>query len=184
MRTLTTIALVLAAGALLAGCDDDETSSPAPTPDVDYNRTYVQIERLGNPLTSEVFLAKRTHGAHNAVGPDQDVLFTDELKSFVANVAGRSTDVQNTLAAVLLPDELIVDTAKAPGTAGWLTWALAAGYGGRPLEQDVVDAGLAAIFGNLLGVDLGNVTVCLTTDNVSANDATALAAFPYLAAPH
>jgi hypothetical protein len=182
MRTLKTIALVLAAGALLAGCDDESTPTPAPTPDVDYNRTYVQIERLGNPLTSEVFLAKRTHGAHNAVGPDQDVLFADELKSFVATVAGRNATVQNTLAAVLLPDELIVDTSKAANTAGWLTWALAAGYGGRKLEEDVVDAGLAATFGDLL--DPSNVTACLTTDNVSANDATHGTVFPYVAGPH
>jgi hypothetical protein len=149
---------------------------------VDYNRTYVQIERLANPLTSEVFLAKRTHGAHNAVGPNQDSTFASELKSFVATVGGRSANVQNTLAAVLLPDELIVDTTKGTGTAGWLSWALAAGYGGRKLDDDVVDAGLSAIFGSLL--DANNVTDCLTTDNVGPNDSAFLTVFPYLAGPH
>jgi hypothetical protein len=183
MRRFNTILIVLAAGALFAGCsNDDDDGTPAPTPDVDYNRTYIQIERLGNPLTSEVFLAKRTHGAHNAVGPDQDNLFRAELIDFVATVGGRNTTVQNTLAAVLLPDELIVDTAKPANTAGWLTWALAAGYGGRALANDVVDGGLSAIFGDLL--DPNNVTTCLTTDNVDANDSAFLGTFPYLAAPH
>ncbi len=68
----------------------------------------------------------------------------------MATVAGRNATVQNTLAAVLLPDMLIVQTDKATSTAGWLSWALADGYGGRKLADDVVDAGLAATFGSLL----------------------------------
>ena len=88
---------------------------------------------------------------HGSIGPDQDVaLSSAELKGFVANVAGRNATVQNTLATVVLPDELIIQTDKAPGTAGWLSWALADGWGGRTLSDDVVDAGLLAIFGPLL----------------------------------
>ena len=110
--------------------------------------------------------------------------FTAELKGFVATVAGRNATVQNTLAAVLLPDMLIVQTDKPEANAGWLTWALApsTGWGGRKLTDDVVDAGLAAIFGSLL--DPNNVSAGLTTDNVNANDATFSATFPYLAAQH
>ena len=109
-------------------------------------------------------------------------LLTAELKGFVANVAGRNATVQNTLAAVLLPDELIVQTDKDPGTAGWLSWALANGWGGRKLTDDVVDAGLAAIFGSLL--DPSNTSPGLETDNVAANDVPFSATFPYLAVPH
>jgi len=109
-------------------------------------------------------------------------LLTAELKGFVANVAGRNATVQNTLAAVLLPDELIVQTDKDPGTAGWLSWALANGWGGRKLTDDVVDAGLDAIFGPLL--DPNNTSPGLATDNVAANDIPFGATFPYLAAPH
>jgi hypothetical protein len=146
-------------------------------------RTYNQVQRLGNPLVSEVFLAKRSHPVHGTTGPDRDAaLIGNELKSFVANVAGRNATVQNTLAAVLLPDELIIQTDKDPATAGWLSWALANGWGGRKLTDDVVDAGLNAIFGPLL--DPANVSPGLTTDNVAANDVAFLPAFPYLAAAH
>jgi hypothetical protein len=88
--------------------------------------------------------------------------------------------VANTLASVLLPDMLIVQTDKPPTTAGWLTWALANGYGGRKLTDDVVDAGLSATFGSLLSPN--NVSPGLTTDNVSQNDKPFMTTFPYLAA--
>src|SRR5438094_106073 len=111
--------------ALLAGCNNDNVMAAT-------ERAYNQIQRLGNPLVSEVFLAKRSHPVHGATGPAQDVtLISAELKAFVANVAGRNATVQNTLAAVLLPDELIIQTDKDLASAGWLSWALANGRGGR-----------------------------------------------------
>ena len=184
MRTFGRAAALLAAllGALGAtGCDDDDVAAifgpEAP------NRTFRQIERLGNPLVSEVFLEKRSHGHHNLGMPSTDAaMFGAPLRAFVANVAGRNATVQNTLATVLLPDMLVVQTARAPNTAGWLSWALADGYGGRRLNDDVVDAGLAAIFGPLLSPQ--NVSPGLATDNVPANDRAFGTTFPYLAAPH
>jgi len=181
MKTMK-LGLVLAtvAAALGSGCNDENTTPS--TPGADTNRYYVQIERLGNPLVSEVTFAKRDHGHHNATGPSTDVAnFTDDLTGFVA-AFGRSTMVQNTLASVLLPDELVVDTSKAASTSGWLSWALASGYGGRNLTDDVVDAACAAVFGSLL--DPNNTTPCLTTDNVGANDVAFSTTFPYLAAAH
>src|SRR5690242_21963254 len=69
-------------------------------------RTFNQVQRLGNPLVSEVFLAKRSHPVHGGTGPAQDnALISAELKAFVANVAGRNATVQNTLAAVLRSEE-------------------------------------------------------------------------------
>jgi len=162
--------------ALLAGCNDDTVVAAT-------ERTYNQIQRLGNPLVSEVFLAKRSHPVHGVTGPAEDVqLISAELKGFVASVAGRNATVQNTLAAVLLPDELIIQTDKDPASAGWLSWALANGWGGRTLTDDVVDAGLAATFGSLL--DPNNTSPGLTTDNVATNDRAFLRAFPYLAPPN
>jgi hypothetical protein len=178
--------LALLVGCLaIAGCSDDDDDDDNGPVDAgpDYDRVYVQIERLGNPLVSEVMLAKRDHGHHNAVSPSADVAnFKDDVEGFVRNVAGRSDGVATTLSAVLLPDMLIVDVSKDGSTAGWLSWALAAGYGGRKLTDDVVDAGLAAIFGSLL--DSENVSPGLTTDNVDANDRTMTSTFPYLAGPH
>ena len=128
-------------------------------------RAYDQVQRLGNPLVSEVFLSKRSHPTHASIGPADDTIIEAEFKNFVATVAGRDTTVQNTLASVLLPDMLIVQTTKAPKTAGWLTWALADGYGGRQLKDDVVDAGLDAIFGTLIEA-AGNSCPQLCSDNV------------------
>ena len=157
----------------LAACNSDNTMTATPT-----TRMYNQVQRLGNPLVSEVFLAKRSHATHGSTGPAQDVsLIRAELVSFVANVAGRNATVQNTLASVLLPDMLIVQTDKAQSTAGWLTWALANGWGGRKLTDDVVDAGLSAIFGTLL--DPSNTSPGLASDNVG-NDSVFLTTFPYL----
>ena len=76
---------------------------------------------------------------------------------------------------------LIVQSDKAAASAGWLTWALANGWGGRKLTDDVVDAGLSALFGTLLDAD--NVSPGLATDNV-ASDSPFQAAFPYLANPN
>jgi hypothetical protein len=173
------LALPVLALVAVAACSDDDTTTTAPPS----SRTFNQVERLGNPLTSEVFLAKRNHGFHNTGSPNTDATnHGTELRGFVRNVGGRSETVANTIASVLLPDMLIVQTDK-PGTgAGWLTWALADGYGGRKLTDDVVDAGLAAIFGSLLSN--ANVTPQLTSDNVSVNDKAFATSFPYLATPH
>jgi hypothetical protein len=171
---LGALALMLAGGACTDDTDNDITGTGN-------DRVYVQVERLGNPLVSEVFLAKRNHGFHNAGKPSTDVAsHATELKAFVTTVAGRDAAVANTLASVLLPDMLIVQTDKATTTAGWLTWALANGYGGRKLTDDVVDAGLSAIFGSLLSPN--NVSAGLTTDNVNQNDKPFMTTFPYLAA--
>jgi Domain of unknown function (DUF4331) len=162
----------------IAGCNGDEDEIAGP----DASRMYNQIQRLGNPLVSEVFLAKRSHPTHGAIGPAQDMAqIGAEFRSFVLTVAGRNENVANTLQAVLLPDMLIVQTDKAPATAGWLSWALADGWGGRQLSDDVVDAGLMALFGPLL--DPNNVSPSLVTDNV-ANDSQFLSSFPYVGNPN
>lgn len=165
-----------------AACDNNDDGMTTPATD----RTYDQVQRLGNPLVSEVFLAKRSHPQHGSIGPDQDVaMIGEELKGFVTGVAGRSQTLANTLASVLLPDLLIVQTDKATASAGWLTWLpqLGNGWGGRKLSDDVVDLGLLAIFGDPFGIDPAGAAgkAGLTTDNVAA-DSPFQATFPYLAA--
>jgi hypothetical protein len=181
MKRGTSVALVLVLVGLSAACDDENTDGgigPVET------RVYNQVERLGNPLVSEVTFAKRDHGFHNTTGPSTDVAnaFRGKVEAFVTGVAGRESSLATTLSGVLIPDMLIVQTDKAGNTAGWLTWALANGYGGRKLADDVVDAGLAAIFGSLLNPR--NVSPGLSTDNVGANDKSFSTSFPYLATPH
>ena len=172
-RMLGALALIALAGA----CNDDNENDITGTQN---DRVYVQAERLGNPLVSEVMLAKRNHSFHNSGRPGTDVAnHATELRAFITNVAGRDQSVANTIASVLLPDMLIVQTDKAANTAGWLSWALANGYGGRKLTDDVVDAALAAVFGNLLSPN--NVSPGLATDNVNQNDKPFGTTFPYLA---
>lgn len=165
------VALTIVASA----CSDDKINGPMDSP-----RVFNQIERLGNPLVSEVFLEKRDHGFHNSGKPSTDVVsFKAKLEGFVRNVAGRNQTVQTTLSSVLLPDLLIVQLDKNPASAGWLSWALANGYGGRRLDDDVVDAGLAALFGGL--IDPTNQSPGLTSQHVPANDKPFLPTFPYVA---
>ncbi len=179
-RRLATLATLAGAALLAAACSDDTQSTG-----IDPDRNFQQVQRLGNPLVSEALLAKRNHPLHGSIGPSQDTLpgtdLRPEVKNFIATVAGRSAAVQNTVAAVLLPDMLIVDTSKDPFTSGWLSWALASGWGGRNLEDDVVDAALSAVFGPLL--DPNNVTPGYASDNV-ANDNQFASTFPYLAPPN
>ena len=174
IRALAALALMAVGGACNDDDDDNDITGTGGEP------VYVQVERLGNPLVSEVTLAKRNHGFHNAGRPSTDVAnHSAELRAFVTGVAGRDQNVANTLATVLLPDMLIVQTDKPATSAGWLTWALANGYGGRKLTDDVVDAGLQAIFGPLLSPN--NVSPGLSTDNVNQNDRPFSNTFPYLA---
>jgi hypothetical protein len=154
--------------------------------------TFDQIERLGNPLVSEVFVDKREHPHFNTSGPSDDVAqFRDDISRFITTVAGRDQGYADAIAAALTPDMLLVRTDKTGGgpfgaNVGWLTYVLdpANGYGGRKLQgDDVVDKGLAVIFGSALG-NTSNVSPGLVTDNVDANDRTHGATFPYLAAPN
>ena len=62
---LVTATVILAGG---AACNDNTDLIG-----VDTNRVYNQIERLGNPLVSEVFFPKRDHGLHNNKSPIDDI---------------------------------------------------------------------------------------------------------------
>jgi Domain of unknown function (DUF4331) len=163
--------------ALAACSSDNNKTSTGPS-----TRAYDQVQRLGNPLISEVLLAKRSHEVHGSLGPQDDSIITPEIANFITTVAGRDTTVVNTLASVLLPDMLIVQTDKDPATAGWLTWALANGYGGRTLSDDVVDDALQAVFGTLIE-STGNSCPQLCTDNVGPHTDYGTA-FPYLGTPN
>ncbi len=182
MRFHFSARLVCAALALplIAACSDDDENGGTTGPTT--TRTYQQIERLGNPLVSEVFFMKRDHGLHNNTAPATDVAngFGDKIKTFT-NSFNRGPTIANTLVAVLVPDMLMVFPNRAGNTAGWLSWALANGYGGRRLNDDVVDAGLTAIFGNLLD-PAAAVLPGLTSDNISTTTRTYGTTFPYLEA--
>lgn len=176
---LVAVALVLP---LFAACGDDNNDNTMTGPDGTTIRVYSQIERLGNPLVSEVFFAKRDHGLHNTTAPATDVAngFRTRIKSFT-DAFNRGNTIGNTLGAVLVPDMLLVFPNRTASTSGWLSWALANGYGGRNLRDDVVDAGLTATFGNLLD-PAAPVAAGLTSDNVPMTTRSFGTTFPYLEA--
>lgn len=153
---------------------------------------FDQIERLANPLVSEVTIEKREHPHYNTSVPSEDVAqFRPQIARFVTTVAGRDPAYANTVAAALTPDMLLVRTDKTGGgpqgaNVGWLTYVLdpANGYGGRKLQgDDVVDKGLMVIFGNVLGNN-NNVSPGLVTDNVDSDDRADALTFPYVATPN
>jgi Domain of unknown function (DUF4331) len=176
-----------AAVVLAAGCSDNNTGPTTP-------RMFNQVQRLGNPLISEVLLAKRSHPTHGSIGPQDDAaVLGPEILSFITgpgSVAGRSAGYANTLGSVLLPDMLVVQTDKDPSSAGWLNWVglppLANGWGGRKLQDDVVDLALLAVFGDPFGADPDGAAgkEGLTTDNVAFDSPGVTNTFPYLAPPN
>jgi hypothetical protein len=181
------VALVLA-----TGCSGDGTPTAVGDPNAalaggaSESRVYDQIDFLGNPLVAEVTIVKANHDAYNRTMPYASETYRPQTESFIVGVAGRPAAYAQVVSSVLYKDMLIVDASKPATSAGWLSWALSNGYGGRKLTDDVVDIGLFAIFSTLLSPDGASCApgaLPLCTDNVSANDKTFLSTFPYLAAP-
>jgi hypothetical protein len=182
-RRLALAAAVAAAGLAATACSDDDNGGTGPA----IPRMYNQVQRLGNPLVSEVLLSKRSHPTHGSIGPNQDAaLVAPEVVDFLTTVAGRDPAYIQAIAPALIPDVLVVDTSKDPtGPSGWLTWLpqLGSGYGGRKLTDDVVDLALTAVFGDALG-DAEHATPQLTTDFVGDDSPSITSTFPYLAPPN
>jgi hypothetical protein len=164
-----------------SACSDDDDSITDPTV-----KTYNQVQRLGNPLVSEVLLLKRDHIFHGSIGPQDDVAnLAPKVKAFVAQFRPSATSLQDAIAATLLPDMLTIDTSQPTTTAGYLSYVLSPtgkGFGGRKLTDDVVDISLSAVFSDLLSPTQAACTpfnLPLCTDNVGSHGGFTTA-FPYL----
>lgn len=178
-RRLALATAVSVAALAVAACGDDTGDATGPGP-----RMYNQVQRLGNPLVSEVLLSKRDHPVHGSIGPDQDAtLVAPAVVDFMTTVAGRDPAYINAIAPALIPDVLVIDTSTDPSTAGWLATTLSGGWGGRKLDDDVVDLALTAVFGDALG-DAAHATPALTTDHVAFDSPGVTSTFPYLAVPN
>lgn len=191
----------MALALIAAGCGDATPSRELTAPDLasadkasqsgsneeaaDKKRVYDQVDFLGNPLVSEVTIVKANHEAYNKTQPYNTATFRPQTEQFVT-AFNRPQALATLLGSVLYPDILIVDASKPASTAGWLSWALANGYGGRKLTDDVVDLGLSAIFSTFLNPTnayCAPFALPLCTDNVSTNDKAFSPTFPYLASP-
>ena len=65
-RRMIVRAAVVALAAVTVACGSETTTTE---PAVQTTRSYNQVQRLGNPLVSEVFLPKKDHQFHGSVGP-------------------------------------------------------------------------------------------------------------------
>lgn len=193
IRTPLGVIATAVAVALAAGCDGETvTFKDRPFAVLDSTRSYNQVERLGNPLVSEVLLKKRDHGFHNKGTPSTDVAnFKAKIDSFVTQVAGRTQAHANLISGTLLPDMIVVNTGAAANTAGYLGYVFTPGaYGGRKLTDDVVDASLMAVFGTLVTNDATGAANCaanLCSDfaaQTTDGGRVPATAFPYLLSPN
>ncbi len=187
-RAGAAVALVLVAAACSDSKQPDNIAGPEVSAQVQQQVTYRQVEQLGNPLVQEVTIVKARHVEYDRTMPYNQAAFRPETEAFIRNVGGRPADYAATVAGLLYPDMIMVETRHPENTAGYQSIALRPGsWGGRKLADDVVDISLIAVFSSLLdprGASCapGNLPLC--TDNVGANDKAFLAVFPYFAARH
>lgn len=164
---------------------------------------WIQVNRLGNPLFNEAFVALRDKDAYNRTSPPADAaLATYALNPELARLINRVLfgDPEGTsplpasgrtdLAAIFIPDVVRVNTTTAsvrlPGQTGFSRLGVLGGDladangtsggwpNGRRIGDDVVDVALTAL--SRFTVDIG--------DNVNANDQLYNRVFPYLGTPH
>lgn len=190
MKKLIQLSAVAGLAALgVAGCGGGGSNN-------NKTQTFAQKDRLANPVVNEVFatVANSQHLINDTISPTQDKAeLSPDIKGFMKNPAGRSDAITNVVDAVLSPDTMKVDLAQNGEAAylglqtGGATSATKSTFGGRKLQDDVVDISLGVIFGktisNLgLAPADGNDKPTLTTDNVGPTK-TYLNTFPYLPNP-
>lgn len=163
-------------------------------------RTFTQVNRMGNPLFNEGFVALRDKDRFNATKPTGDAAFdryarNPEFAVLINATFGTNMQTGNRtdLVGIFIPDVLRVDTATDPvrlaGQPGFSRLSLFGGDlmngapggwpNGRRLGDDVVDIALTALAS---GPSFSTVT--LVGDNVPANDQVYNQVFPYSGTPH
>lgn len=193
-----TLALAAAAlaGAVLGGCAGRSagTGSFLPVPAAlrplqnGAKQSFVQIELLARPAVKEAFEAFKSHNKTNRSEPYADPTLHRQIGSFTRQF--RSAAIAKTLQTILYPNEMKLDLSQNATTAAYLGvesgGATGSKFGGRALNDDIIDLSLGAIFGNTLaylGVpDDKKEAPCLTTDNVAYSSTTG-SSFPFVQAP-
>jgi hypothetical protein len=156
---------------------------------------FVQIELLSRPAVKEVFEPFVDHQKTNAVEPYADTTIQTDIKATEDALrppnTGAGTDYGSALAGILYPNVYKVDISQpAGGYLGIETGNAAAAFGGRNINDNVVDTSLGALFGNTLSklgviADDGEENNCLSQQNLSLMPSQkSLSFFPYLNSPH
>lgn len=188
------VALALA-GAIVGGCSANSRAfNPqtlqAPSDAVSGKKTaYKQIELLSRPAVKEAFEMFEDHNKTNRSEPYDDPVLEGQIASF--SEMFRSQQWSQTLQAILYPNVMKADLSQNTTKAAYLGYetggATGSKFGGRGLDDDVIDISLGAIFGNTLSAlglipDDGKEAPCLAEDNV-AYDKHNTNEFPYIQAP-
>jgi hypothetical protein len=181
---------VALAGAVIGGCSSSSVLAPISGPtSAPVGTTYKQIELLSRPAVKEAFEMFEDHNKTNRSEPYADPVLQSQIKSF--SLMFRSKKTADTLQAVLYPNVIKADLSQNTTKAAYLGYetggATGSKYGGRALDDDVIDISLGALFGNTLSAlnlipDDHKEAPCLTTDNV-AYDKSNTTTFPYVQAP-
>lgn len=182
------VAIALA-GAIVGGCTSSSVLTPIGPTSPPSGTSYKQIELLSRPAVKEVFEMFEDHNKTNRSEPYADPVLEGQIKSF--SLMFRSKTWAETLQAILYPNVMKVDLSQNTRKAAYLGYetggATGSKFGGRALDDDVIDISLGAIFGNTLSAlglipDDHKEAPCLTTDNV-AYDKMNTTTFPYIQAP-
>jgi len=164
---------------------------------------WVQVNRMGNPVFNEAFVALKDKDNYNRTSPTEDAAKfatyaeNPELAFLINQVFfGGSETVpesgRSDLVSIFIPDVLRVNTSTGPvplaGQSGFnrlsifggdTTDGIPSGFpNGRRFGDDVIDIALTALAG------LGGKLPIVIGDNVNANDQVFHQVFPYSATPH
>ena len=163
---------------VFAACSNDPTVNPNGTDTTGDNTVFQEIDRIGKPGIKELYLPYSTHQAYNVANPVSDPgTYGPAVGSFVTGTAGRSAAIGSFVATLLLPDALIANLNSSSTRADYLGWETngqiasdctglsGTPFGGRALDDDVVDTDLGLAFGNLAT----SSTITTTPINVPAS---------------
>jgi hypothetical protein len=171
------------------------TVRPSPGDPI-YFGEFVQVDRVGNPLTVEALIPLPMKDYWNRSEPANDAQFSQYIGApfFVSGILNGVFGLpvpptpRADLLGVFVPDITRIDLTIAPtplakqnrlgplggDNAGWP-------FGGRRPNDDVVDIGLRALAGVLVP---GFSNAPPLGDGVNSNDVPTLARFPFHAPPH
>ncbi|WCO00717.1 DUF4331 family protein [Psychroserpens ponticola] len=182
---LVIIAMLVSFTAFNCSNDDDNGSNdPMQQTPPDFSGTFTQEDQMGRPAINTVFVDMADKNIYNVTLPsNQGAAFQTKFQNKLEALNPAHTDPMYTnalgfnaeqftgaLATDVLTVSLVGTTTFFDGT-NILT--------GRALDDDVISTELLLIFGGPAGADNPG----LTNDNVSANDKSFSATFPYLASP-
>ena len=162
MKKFFTVALCTLALGAAAGCSNDPTVETGGATTNGSNIVFIQIDREGRPGIKELYLPYANHEAFNRITPSADTATQPQIVSFITGApANRSAAVATYVSNLLTPDALVANFNDPSTHASYLGYETNAGiaanctglapneFGGRDLNDDVVNVMLGLTFGNL-----------------------------------